>query len=136
MVLPIFYSHAVVYQFQKQAGWIRPRYKNIQPIRTFALVTHHFSTGAPGKLYFRPGLDRQRPHHLEVRLTLPANSVTQIESEFQKGFLKWTEYPPDAHRGFDLGPAVISPVARNWTGPPRHVSTFDERYCHIPVIHL
>ena len=82
-------------------------------------------------------MDRQRPHHLEVRLTLPANSVTQIEWEFQKGFLKWTEYPPDAHRGFDLGPAVISallPVARNWTGLPRHVSTFDER-CEIVAYH-
>lgn len=82
-------------------------------------------------MYFRPGLDRQRPHHLELRLTLPANSVTEIEWEFQKGFLKWTEYPPDAHRGFDLGPAIISallPVGRNWTGLPRHVSTFDERY--------
>ncbi|EFX82770.1 hypothetical protein DAPPUDRAFT_302380 [Daphnia pulex] len=85
----------------------------------------------PQKLYFRPGLDRQRPNHLELRLTLPANSVTEIEWEFQKGFLKWTEYPPDAHRGFDLGPAVISallPVARNWTGIPRHVSTFDESW--------
>ncbi|KAK4010532.1 GPI transamidase component PIG-T isoform X1 [Daphnia magna] len=85
----------------------------------------------PQKLYFRPGLDRQKPHHLELRLTLPADSVTEIEWEFQKGFLKWTEYPPDAHRGFDLGPAVISallPVARNWTGIPRHVSTFDQSW--------
>jgi GPI-anchor transamidase subunit T len=82
-------------------------------------------------MVFKPGLDRQRPHHLELRLSLPAKSVTQIEWEFQKGFLKWTEYPPDAHRGFDLGPAVISallPVARNWTGLPRHVSTFDESW--------
>nr|SVE93542.1 EOG090X043F [Scapholeberis mucronata] len=85
----------------------------------------------PEKLYFRPGLDRQRPHHLEVRITLPANSVTEVQWEFQKGFLKWTEYPPDAHRGFDLGPAIISallPVGRNWTGIPRHVSTFDESW--------
>jgi len=83
------------------------------------------------KLVFRPGLDRQRPHHLEFRLTLPANSITQIEWEFHKGFLKWTEYPPDAHRGFDLGPAVISallPVARNWTGVPRHVSTLHDSW--------
>lgn len=85
----------------------------------------------PDKLHFRPGLDRQRPHHLELRFTLPPNSVTEVEWEFHKGFLKWTEYPPDAHRGFDLGPAVISallPVARNWTGLPRHVSTFDESW--------
>nr|CAH0109039.1 unnamed protein product [Daphnia galeata] len=85
----------------------------------------------PQKLYYRPGLDRQRPNHLELRLTLPANSVTEIEWEFQKGFLKWTEYPPDAHRGFDLGPAIISallPVASNWTGIPRHVSIFDESW--------
>lgn len=86
-------------------------------------------TDGSNKLVFRPGLDRQRPHHLELRLTLPASSVTQIEWEFHKGFLKWTEYPPDAHRGFDLGPAIISailPVARNWTGIPRHVSTLND----------
>lgn len=82
------------------------------------------------KQYFKPALDRSRPNHLELHMNLPANSVTQIEWQFYKGFLKWTEYPPDAHRGFDLGPAVIStvlPVARNWTALPRHVSTFHER---------
>lgn len=75
-----------------------------------------------------------QPHHLELRFKLPANSITEVEWEFHKGFLKWTEYPPDAHRGFDLGPAVISavlPVARNWTGIPRHLSTFDERSAHF-----
>ncbi len=122
-----------------------------------ALMFLFFRTrGCPDKMHFRPGLDRQRPHHLELRLKLPARSVTQIEWQFQKGthhpcgpyrqtdrcrsfmvsffaaegFLKWTEYPPDAHRGFDLGPAVISallPVARNWTGLPPTVSTFQVR---------
>ena len=37
---------------------------------------------------------------LEMLLTLPPNSVTELSIQFHKGFLKWTEHPPDAHHGF------------------------------------
>ena len=41
-----------------------------------------------------------RPHMLEMLLTLPPNSVTELSIQFHKGFLKWTEHLPDAHHGF------------------------------------
>ena len=47
-----------------------------------------------------PAKDRIRPHMLEMLLTLPPNSVTELSIQFHKGFLKWTEHPPDAHHGF------------------------------------
>ena len=47
-----------------------------------------------------PAKDRLRPHTLEMLLTLPPNSVTELSIQFHKGFLKWTEHPPDAHHGF------------------------------------
>lgn len=34
-----------------------------------------------------------------------------------KSFLRYTEHPPDAQRGWDLPPAVISPLGQNGTGP-------------------
>lgn len=123
-------SHSVIQKTnQLESVSITLFKKTKSPLYTIKLVVLE-KKDVPEKLFFRPGIDRQRPHHMELRITLPANSVTEVEWEFHKGFLKWTEYPPDAHRGFDLGPAVISamlPVARNWTGIPRHVSTFDQR---------
>lgn len=49
-----------------------------------------------------------RPTLMETSLTLPANSTTQLHMAFQKNFIAYTEHPPDAERGWDLPPAVIS----------------------------
>lgn len=60
------------------------------------------------QMYYQPAKDRLNPHHLELRVELPANSETTISYDFDKSFLKWTEYPPDANHGVYVGPAVIS----------------------------
>ena len=59
-------------------------------------------------LYYLPPLDRARGTHLEAALTLPPNSTLIITYEFSKSPLRYTEYPPDANRGFDIPPAVIT----------------------------
>lgn len=51
-------------------------------------------------IHVTPAKDRLRPYTVEMLLTLPANSVTELSVQFHKGFLKWTEHPPDAHHGF------------------------------------
>lgn len=60
------------------------------------------------EMYYRPALDRQRGTQLEVRMTIPANSTAVLTYDFEKAILRYTEYPPDANRGFDVGPAVIT----------------------------
>jgi phosphatidylinositol glycan class T len=62
----------------------------------------------PIKLYYLPAKDRQQPHHLELETVLPPHSETIISYDFEKGFLKWTEYPPDANHGVYVGPAIVS----------------------------
>jgi phosphatidylinositol glycan class T len=57
---------------------------------------------------YLPAADRIRPAVLEMRLRLPANTTLRIVTAFDKAFLKYTEYPPDANRGFDVGPAVLT----------------------------
>lgn len=42
---------------------------------------------------------------------LPSKSETQLELAFAESYLKYTEHPPDASRGFDVGPAVVTVVA-------------------------
>ncbi|TGZ84953.1 putative GPI transamidase component Gpi16 [Ascodesmis nigricans] len=59
-------------------------------------------------LYYRPAIDRSRGTHLEASLLLPANSTLILTYDFEKAILRYTEYPPDANRGFDIAPAVIT----------------------------
>ncbi|RKP07960.1 GPI transamidase component PIG-T [Thamnocephalis sphaerospora] len=57
---------------------------------------------------YLPSADRRRPTALEMKLRLPAESKLRLIISFDKSFLKYTEYPPDANRGFDVGPAVLT----------------------------
>lgn len=51
---------------------------------------------------YRPAVDRLRGTHLEVQLSIPANTTLSLTWEFDKSILRYTEYPPDANRGFDV----------------------------------
>ena len=57
--------------------------------------------------FYRPALDRQRGTQLEVIVSVPANSTVVLTYNFDKAILRYTEYPPDANRGFDVAPAII-----------------------------
>ena len=54
----------------------------------------------PDNVIFVPGRDRSKPYLLEVVVTLPAASDLTLRIDFDKAFLRWTEYPPDANIGF------------------------------------
>ncbi|KAL8845467.1 MAG: hypothetical protein Q9205_001381 [Flavoplaca limonia] len=58
-------------------------------------------------IYYRPALDRQRGTQLEIQITVPPASTVRLTYDFEKAILRYTEYPPDANRGFDVAPAVI-----------------------------
>lgn len=59
-------------------------------------------------IYYRPALDRQRGTQLEVKLRIPPKSTVFLTYDFEKSILRYTEYPPDANRGFDVPGAVIT----------------------------
>jgi GPI-anchor transamidase subunit T len=54
------------------------------------------------KIRYRPAIDRLRGTQMEVQLIIPANSILSLTWEFDKSILRYTEYPPDANRGFDV----------------------------------
>ncbi|KAK9721077.1 Subunit of the glycosylphosphatidylinositol transamidase complex-like protein [Basidiobolus ranarum] len=60
------------------------------------------------QMYYQPAIDRSRPSALEMNITLLPLSVTTLSLDFDRVFLKYTEHPPDANRGFNIGPAIIS----------------------------
>ncbi|KAK3060809.1 hypothetical protein LTS18_007644 [Coniosporium uncinatum] len=57
--------------------------------------------------HYRPAVDRHRGSHLELLLRIPPASTLTLTYDFDKAILRYTEYPPDANRGFDAAPAVI-----------------------------
>ena len=58
-------------------------------------------------MYYRPSVDRVRGSHFEALLEVPPASTLTLSYEFEKSILRYTEYPPDANRGFDVASAVI-----------------------------
>ncbi|PNS15073.1 hypothetical protein CAC42_2302 [Sphaceloma murrayae] len=73
-----------------------------------ALAPEQSKTPSPIKdILYRPALDRNRGTHLELSLLIPASSTLTLSYYFEKAILRYTEYPPDANRGFDVAPAVI-----------------------------
>jgi phosphatidylinositol glycan class T len=69
--------------------------------------------GAIEKMYYTPALDRVRGTHLELLIIIPAHSTVELNYDFEKAILRYTEYPPDANRGFDVAPAVIRVLSSN-----------------------
>ncbi|KAG6336992.1 hypothetical protein ID866_2093 [Astraeus odoratus] len=53
---------------------------------------------------------QKAPSTFQAILTVPARSTLRLSMEVSKTFLKYTEHPPDAMRGWDLPPAILFPV--------------------------
>ena len=64
---------------------------------------------------------RTKPTLLEIPLHLPARSIVRISLEFEKVFLRYTEHPPDAQRGWEIpgGVLVPSPISAVGQGVQR-----------------
>ncbi|RKP21285.1 Gpi16 subunit, GPI transamidase component [Rozella allomycis CSF55] len=56
--------------------------------------------------FYTPAKDRERPATIQMKLDLAPESVTEISYDYTKASLKYTEYPPDPNRGFDLNPGI------------------------------
>lgn len=85
----------------------------------------------PSAIKYIPGVQRKRPYHLEVAVKIPARSTLDMSIDFDYIFLKWQEYPPDAHHGHYVGSAVIStllPMALNYSCVPIEASLFEESF--------
>jgi phosphatidylinositol glycan class T len=68
----------------------------------------HANKSLIDQVYYRPAVDRARGSQLEVRMRVPADSTVLLTYDFEKSILRYTEYPPDANRGFDVAAAVIT----------------------------
>ena len=62
------------------------------------------------QIHYRPALDRARGTQLELLMRIPPRCTVFLTYDFEKSILRYTEYPPDANRGFDVAAAVIRTV--------------------------
>lgn len=60
---------------------------------------------------YTPSVPHARPSLLQAILTLPPKATLQLTMDVMKPFLRYTEHPPDAQRGWDLPPAVFLPFS-------------------------
>ena len=51
-----------------------------------------------------------------MKILVPANSSLILSYDFEKAILRYTEYPPDANRGFDVPAAVVKVVGEDERG--------------------
>ncbi|KAF8549084.1 Gpi16 subunit, GPI transamidase component [Imleria badia] len=65
-------------------------------------------------IIYHPPLLLANGHHgpstLQATLTIPPKRTLGLTLDLGKTFLRYTEHPPDAMRGWDLPPAVLFPV--------------------------
>jgi phosphatidylinositol glycan class T len=60
------------------------------------------------RIHYKPAQDRRSPSLIEATLDLPPHSTIRIMLDFDKAYLRYTEYPPDAHRGFAIPSAILT----------------------------
>lgn len=68
------------------------------------------------QIFYRPAIDRARGTHLELRLHVPAGASLVLTYDFEKAILRYTEYPPDANRGFDVAPSIVKLLSNSTSG--------------------
>ncbi|KAH0102555.1 putative GPI transamidase component Gpi16, partial [Aureobasidium melanogenum] len=57
---------------------------------------------------------------------VPAGASLVLTYDFEKAILRYTEYPPDANRGFDVAPSIVKLLTNSTNGghnPPVYLRT-------------
>ena len=93
---------------------------------------------APDNLFslltYVPPVAHGSPMLLEGLLTLPPSATLRLSLEVTKSFLRYTEHPPDAQRGWDLPPAVLMPVRLNSSLQHQHHQVLGQRIYTSPLL--
>ncbi|KAG6917167.1 hypothetical protein DXG01_003603 [Tephrocybe rancida] len=56
-----------------------------------------------------PAVPHGQPATFQCVLSIPPGATMDLSMDVAKSFLRYTEHPPDAQRGWDLPPAILTP---------------------------
>ena len=104
-------SISIVY-FESLPWFMKP-YLHTLKIRRSSSPSSAHDSNLLKRTYYRPALDRHRGTQLECLVEVPPTETLILTYDFDKAILRYTEYPPDANRGFDVAPAVIRLLPQN-----------------------
>lgn len=84
-------------------------------MRVYLHTLQSSGSGTIDSHFYKPAIDRARPGHLELVVTIPALESFTLTYLFDKSLLLYAEYPPDANHGFAVEPAVVKVLENNAT---------------------
>ncbi|CAK7240566.1 MAG: Subunit of the glycosylphosphatidylinositol transamidase complex-like protein [Sporothrix thermara] len=99
---------AVEFVYMESLPWFMRIYLHTLAARVDGNASVSAGDDVLQEVYYRPALDRARGTQLEVRMRIPPGATVFLTYDFEKSILRYTEYPPDANRGFDVAAAVIT----------------------------
>lgn len=101
----------ITFVYFETLPWFMRPFLHTLSATTMTTTNASYSSNSPvspiQSITYRPAIDRRRPTHLELLITVPPVSTTVMTYDFEKAVLRYTEYPPDANRGFNVAPAVL-----------------------------
>ncbi|KAK0710063.1 Gpi16 subunit, GPI transamidase component [Lasiosphaeria miniovina] len=110
-------DNEVEFIYMESLPWFMRIYLHTMDARIEGSYGHNSSNSLIEEVYYRPALDRARGTQLEVRMRIPPASTVFLTYDFEKSILRYTEYPPDANRGFDVAAAVITILNSDKSSP-------------------
>lgn len=66
--------------------------------------------GIISNITYIPPIAHSRPTTFQATLSVPPKATVHITMDVTKAFLRYTEHQPDAQRGWDLPPAIFTPM--------------------------
>lgn len=98
----------VEFVYMESLPWFMRIYLHTLSTRISSSTFNVNSSDIIKEVYYRPALDRERGTQLELLVRMPPRCTIFLTYDFEKSILRYTEYPPDANRGFDVAAAVIT----------------------------
>lgn len=98
----------VEFVYMESLPWFMRIYLHTLSTRLSTSASSNTSSDIVKEIYYRPAHDRVRGTQLELLLRIPPRCTVFLTYDFEKSILRYTEYPPDANRGFDVAAAVIT----------------------------
>lgn len=121
-----FYLHTLQARVE---GHLRGKQKISPPVLRRSLVLN--PDDIISNISYIAAVPHSRPTTFQAVLRLPPKSVTHLTMDVDKAFLRYTEHPPDAQRGWDLPPAVLTPLTFNTETDDTH--SFDGYQLGEPI---
>ena len=120
---PSWTTSAEIVYMESLPWFMRPYMHTLNSVVSSLDATSDARPSRFEKMFYRPALDRHRGTHLELQLSVPPRSKLTVTYFFDKAILRYTEYPPDANRGFDVAPAVIRLLDSKGDPKPKFIRT-------------